>query len=406
MDEMIFYPIKVSVCMIMLYGIYVLTLNRETHFGFNRIYLLFSIIISLIIPLLNIPLYSGANETGFAGIMQTVLVGSDNVLNSGNVMSSLNYITLIYLAGLIILFLRFTVRFISLILTRRQCNIEEKDGLYIALCKKRIAPFSFIRTIFIDDETKKDEQLDKIIMHEAVHARQLHSLDIIFAESICLLTWFNPVSWMIKAALKETHEYLADTGVSEQTPGYAEYFLLLTRNIIGVQPGLANNFNKSLTLKRMNMMKKPRSGRLSLLKALPVLPVLVLLFVIFSCQNSKDEMKPQTISASQNNEKSKVAADKMPEYPGGQEAMMNFLRNNVKYPESARKNGIQGKVLVTFTVSKTGKPEKFRIMEKGNELLDKEAVRVMSLMPNWVPGVNKGAPVDVELTLPIKFTLK
>ncbi len=405
MAELITYPLKVSVCMILLYGFYIMILHRETHFRFNRIYLLFSIIISVIIPLLNIPYYSDNAGTGFTNILQTVQVGSDTVFISKNSMSPSQYIIIIYLTGFIILSIRFIARFISLAIIRRQCTIEKKNGLYIALCKKKIAPFSFFQTIFIDERTIDDEQFDKIIMHETVHIQQLHSFDIIFAEIICLLTWFNPVSWMIKAALKETHEYLADSGVSEQTSGSAEYFLLLIRNAIGVQPGLANNFNKSLTLKRLNMMKKPRSGRLSMLKALPVLPVIALLFMIFSCSNSSGELKSENTSSTKKCEKTDTTIDKMPEFPGGQVAMTKFIMDNVKYPEAAKKNGIEGKVLVAFTVTKTGKIDKIIVSQKVNDLLDAEAVRVISTMPDWIPGKNKGATVDVKMILPIVFKL-
>lgn len=153
-------------------------------------------------------------------------------------------------------------------------------------------------------------------------------------------------------------------------------------------------------------MKKPRSRRLSILKALPVLPLLILLFMAFSCSNSIDDSKSQNSTVVQKAEKADTTIDKMPEFPGGQEAMSKFIIDNVKYPETAKKSGTEGKVFVTFTVAKTGKLEKIRISQKGNELLDNEAIRVMSAMPNWTPGEDKGAPVDVEMTLPIAFKLK
>lgn len=405
MAELITYLFNVSVCMTMLYGIYVLTLKKETSFRFNRFYLLFSILVSLIIPLLNFSFDSANQETGFAGILQTVQVGPDSVLKTENILSSANFIGIIYMAGVFILLVRFASRIISLVLLRRQCITENRNRIKIALCKKRIAPFSFFNTIFMDEKMMNDEQLDKIIIHETVHIQQMHSLDIIFAELFCIVTWFNPFSWMIKSALKETHEYLADSGVSEQTPSQAEYFLLLIRNAIGVQPGLANNFNKSLTLKRLNMMKKPRSGRLSILKALPVLPLLALLFMVFSCSNSSGDLKSQNPSESQKTETTEITIDKMPEFPGGQDAMTKFILNNVQYPEEAKKEGIQGKVLVSFTVTKTGKLEKIKVKEKVNDLLDAEAVRVVTAMPDWTPGENKGAAVDAEMTLPINFKL-
>lgn len=402
MTEIVIYLVKVSVCMIVLYGLYALTLNKETHFSFNRFYLLISIIISLIIPLLNIPFSSNNPETGFEFVMQTIQVSSDKVFTKSNSNTSANIVAIIYLTVLLILSVRFAYRFVSLFYIRRKCQVEKKNGIYVALCKNHIAPFSFFRTIFIDEKTIRDEHADKIILHETIHIRQLHSFDVIFAETICLLTWFNPVSWMIKSALKETHEYLADSEVSEQAHGSAEYFLLLIKNAVGVQPGLANNFNKSLTLKRLNMMKKNRSGRLSILKALPVLPVLIMLFIAFSCGNNADDLKSQNASECQKN----LKVEKMPEFPGGQEAMTKFIVDNVKYPEAARKNGIQGKVMVTFTVTKCGKLDKINVTQKVNELLDAEAIRVISAMPDWVPGEDKGAAVDVQMTLPISFKLE
>jgi TonB family protein len=405
MSELITYTIKVSVCLILFYGLYVLTLKKETHFTFNRWYLLFSMIISLIIPILHFSYETVSMQTSFTQMLQTVQVASDKGFIARQGISPAYYVTIIYLAGLVILSVRFITRFISILFIRRHCIIERKDRLNIALCNKHVAPFSFFHTIFIDKKMLNDRQMDKIILHETIHIRQLHSLDIIFTETICILTWFNPVSWMIKSALKETHEYLADVGVSEQMPGSAEYFLLLIRNAVGVQPGLANNFNKSLTLKRLKMMKKPRSGRLSLLKALPVIPVVVLLLMTFSCSNKADELKSQNSATSQKDDKTMAPVDKMPEFPGGQEAMTKFLLDNIKYPEAAKKNGIEGKVYVSFTITKSGKTDHIKILKKGNELLDTEAIRVVSVMPVWIPGKNKGTPVDVEITLPIYFKL-
>jgi TonB family protein len=406
MADLLIYLVKVSVGMVLLYGLYLLLLKKDTHFSFNRSYLMISLIIPFIIPLFNIPINSGTTKTVFGSILQTVQVNSDNEIIPKDSMLSTYYFAIIYFTVLAILFIRFAARLISLKLLRHKCMIEKKDGVYIALCKKQIAPFSFLRTIFIEKKEMNDDQFDKIIMHEKVHIRQLHSIDILIAEILCMLTWFNPAGWKIKAALKETHEYLADSGVSEQTHDSAGYFMLLIKNAIGVQPGLANNFNKSLTLKRLNMMKKNRSGRLSRLKALLVLPVLAFLFMAFACSNSPGELKKANSNETQKNEKTTTTIDKMPEYPGGQEAMTKFILDNVKYPEAAKTAGIEGKVLVTFTVTKTGKLEKIRVTQKVNDLLDAEAIRVVSMMPDWIPGEDKGVAVDVEMTLPIAFKLK
>jgi len=290
MAEIIIYLVKVSVCLIFLYGIYVFALNKETYFRFNRFYLLSAIIISFVIPLISIPLSGRNSETGFSYMLQSVQVIPEKIFVTGNATSVIYYIIIIYLAGFTFFSVRFLLRIISLFIIRHNCRIEKQDGLYIALCKNKMASFSFLNTIFIDESTIKDELSGNVVLHETIHIRQLHSIDILFSEIACIITWFNPASWLIKSALKETHEYLADYGVSKLTNNSSEYFRLLTKNIIGIQPALANNFNKSLTLKRLNMMKKRRSGRLSLLKALPVLPVAGLLFMAFSCSNSTDKM--------------------------------------------------------------------------------------------------------------------
>jgi TonB family protein len=405
MTDLLICSLKASVCLVVLYIPFFLVLKKETHFGFNRTYLLLSMVVSFFLPLIEIPLIrSGNSGAGFSAMLAAVQVDGSEFEATNNGVSVLKIGVLVYLLGLIFFSIRFISMLISVISIHRHCNSENIRGLKIAKCDYEIAPFSFLRTIYIFDEKNDENQLDKIIAHEAVHVRQLHSLDVLAAEIICLLTWFNPVCWIIKAALKETHEYLADSGVSEQSSGSAEYFLLLIRNAIGVQPGLANNFNKSLTLKRLIMMKKPRSGRLSRLKAMLAIPLLTLLFIAFSCNNKANDAN-STNSSSQLTEKTDGAIDKMPEFPGGQEALTKFIIDNVKYPEAAKKNGTQGKVLVSFVVTKTGKLDKIEISQKVDDLLDAEALRVIKAMPDWVPGEDNGAKVEVEMILPISFKL-
>lgn len=404
MDELMIYLIKSSVCLMLLFGLYQLALRRETFFRFNRAYLLFSLGISFLIPLIGIHYQPANDDTGISGVLEVIQVGQGPAMIANNSGPTWHLITIVYLSVMGILFFRLLYRLSMLILMRRQSIIEKKDGLYIALCRRQVAPFSFFRTVFIDGSSNEQNLLDKVLMHETVHIRQFHSLDIIISEINCLLTWFNPASWMIKAALKETHEYLADSGVSEQTPDSTEYFMLLVRNSIGVQPGLANNFNKSLTFKRLEMMKKTRSGRLSLLKALPVLPLVALMLMAFSCKSNADDTLPQNTNTPPAEEK-EATLSKIPEYAGGQEALIKFIIENVKYPADAKKNNIQGTVYVTFTVSKTGKVTNAKVIKPVDKLLDAEAIRVVSGMPDWIPGEDKGAAVDVEMTLPVAFKL-
>ncbi|MBR1716022.1 MAG: energy transducer TonB [Paludibacteraceae bacterium] len=96
----------------------------------------------------------------------------------------------------------------------------------------------------------------------------------------------------------------------------------------------------------------------------------------------------------------------MPSFPGGQEALLYFLSQNVKYPPTAQENGIQGKVVVQFVVAKDGKIEEVEVLRSGGDpSLDREAVRIIKSMPRWEPGKRRGKPIRVKYTIPVNFRL-
>ena len=96
----------------------------------------------------------------------------------------------------------------------------------------------------------------------------------------------------------------------------------------------------------------------------------------------------------------------MPEFPGGVRAMLDFIKKNIQYPEIARKNGIQGRVIVGVVVDKNGSVTNLTILKSIDPYLDKEAIRVISSMPKWTPGVQNGKKVRVKFTVPVSFRLQ
>lgn len=98
--------------------------------------------------------------------------------------------------------------------------------------------------------------------------------------------------------------------------------------------------------------------------------------------------------------------EKMPEYPGGQAALFEYLSTNVKYPADAEKKKVEGRVLVTFIVNTDGSITDIELVRKAFPSLDAEAVRVISGMPKWIPGEQKGQKVRVKYTVPLTFRLK
>lgn len=96
----------------------------------------------------------------------------------------------------------------------------------------------------------------------------------------------------------------------------------------------------------------------------------------------------------------------MPQFPGGQTAMLKYIMENIKYPKQIMEEGIQGRVTVSFIVEKDGRVSNVRLLRSVQPLLDKEAVRVVKSMPKWSPGKHNGKPVRVRFNLPVMFKLK
>ena len=102
-----------------------------------------------------------------------------------------------------------------------------------------------------------------------------------------------------------------------------------------------------------------------------------------------------------------VVVEKMPEFPGGQQALFKYLSENVKYPVIAQENGIQGRVICQFVVNRDGSIVDVEVVRSGGDpSLDKEAIRVIKSMPKWKPGKQRGKPVRVKYTVPVNFKLQ
>lgn len=300
--------------------------------------------------------------------------------------------------------------------------------------------FSFFKFIALPQQLAHSDDADTIAMHERAHSRQWHTLDIMLADILCAVFWINPVAWMYRKSLKETHEYLADAAVKEQYCDIGRYQMLLLNNAVGTQMGLANCFNQSLTLKRLIMLTKKPSTRIKKCNATILIPITAILLLVFACNKNQEnseksglnETKPvieesvipdnttdqseQNLKEAQlkqqqyNEQKDKekdiyTVVEQMPTYPGGEKAMIDFLITNLKYPQSAKDKGIEGVVYVQFVVLESGNVDQVQILKGTNPQLDEEALRVVNAMPKWNPGTEKGKAVKVKYNLPIKFAL-
>ena len=154
--------------------------------------------------------------------------------------------------------------------------------------------------------------------------------------------------------------------------------------------------------KKINFIKEIRSIEQQLYgKAMMIVGVSVLL-TLSSCDKDDDDISdPDPVT-----EIVDETVDQMASYPGGTPALMDFLKENIKYPEQAEREGIEGRVVAGFIVERDGSVSNIEIIKSVHPLLDAEVVRVLSLMPNWIPGKQHGIPIRVRYSMPVTFRLQ
>lgn len=164
-------------------------------------------------------------------------------------------------------------------------------------------------------------------------------------------------------------------------------------------------------------MTKTKTKKAALLKMVIVVPAALILTLIFSIsvtdrviaqtdsEAKKVEKAQEPVTKSQKDEEIFTVVEEMPSFPGGKDAMFKFISTNIKYPESARKNGVHGRVFISYVVEKDGKINDVEIIRGFDKECDAEALRVVKMMPNWNPGKEKGKAVRTKFNLPIAFML-
>jgi TonB-dependent SusC/RagA subfamily outer membrane receptor len=200
---------------------------------------------------------------------------SDTSLNGWNILS------LLIITGMLVLFIRLIVQYISFRRMKKKATFISDEGIHLYQVNEPIIPFSFGNAVFINRHQHTEKELEEIIRHEFVHVKQRHSIDIIFSEILCLLNWYNPFTWMIRAAIRQNLEFVADNQVLENGINKKQYQYLLLKVIGDNQFSIAQKFNFSSLKKRIAMMNKNKSAQLHLLRFLFVLPVLAVILVSF-----------------------------------------------------------------------------------------------------------------------------
>lgn len=429
------YILKSSVCLTIFYLFYKLLLSRDTFHRFNRIALLSLIMLSVIIPFCEITLEE-------ATAIQRPVMDLENLLAAVSMRTSaesasqpvwLRVMVIAYIIGGILTLCQFAYSFYALFRLMRQGTPKLVDGIHLILMDQPVVPFSWMRTIVISRKDFEESGIE-IMTHEMAHIKARHSIDLLISEICILFHWFNPSVWLLRQELQNIHEYETDESVLNQGVDAKRYQLLLIKKAVGAQrfTSMANSFNHSSLKKRITMMKKKKSSSWACAKYLYVLPLAACAMAAFArpevsapleqisnakitdfaailemrgAEKSDNLVAIDTVSPASTQEGVFDVVEQMPQFPGGNEAMMKFVTQNLKYPTEAHQKGIRGNVIVRFVVREDGTVTDAEVVRHADPLLEAEALRVVSLMPRWKPGRQNGKAVPVRSSLPVVFRL-
>jgi TonB family protein len=420
------YLLLVNIYLVLFYGFYVLLLRRETFFQLNRVYLVAAALLSFFIPLIqsdwvrNLFITQRVQYTiynspvmfyQFTPIQHTQITFGQVVM-------------VVYLIGIVFLVGRFAWQLFKL-------------GKIIGQPQPGTA-YSFFKKVSLGNNLANHKA---IAAHEQAHAGQWHSADILMIEMVMIINWFNPVVYFYRFAIKYIHEFIADRQAIKSGTDKADYALLLLSQTFNTPAHRLVNpfFNHSLLKQRIMMLQKNKSNRVALAKYGLSAPLFILMLVLSSATitNSRTVrlfndkagemfLIPATTGAgeidagdidgrnsafsqvqhpTQKDDKIFSAVEHVPEFPGGINAFGKYLAKSIRYPSNARKNNVQGRVIISFVVEKDGSLSNVRVARGVESDIDAEASRVIRKSPKWTPGKQNGHLVRVAYSVPIAFTL-
>ena len=280
------YCLKLSVSLALVSLFYQLVLRKLTFYNWNRYYLLGYSLLSFFVAFIDVSPVLQQNEWAATPIVQWVplLDGKEIVMKNsdGPGFSTVwNIVRLLLVTGMGVMFFRLLFQLFSFRRMMKKAKFISAEGMKFYQVNDPIIPFSFGNSIFINPHLHTEKELKEIIRHEFVHVKQRHSVDIILSEIICLLNWYNPFSWLLRASIRQNLEFIADDRVLQNGINKKEYQYLLLKVIGNNQFSIAQKFNFSSLKKRIAMMNKLKSARLNLVRFLFVLPLVVALLLAF-----------------------------------------------------------------------------------------------------------------------------
>lgn len=350
---------------------YRLLLERRTDFRWCRLYLVVLPLLSVVIPLLEIPLWPAK-----AALMPTVTIGDGGAVAAGEVVTEQTpIITLagvvlsLYCAGVAALIVLLVYQWWRIQKLERDAEVGYVDGVRVVRTSVAVASFSFFRTIYVNRNTSA-EDLAVIIKHECSHIAHRHSYERLAMELQKALLWWNPFVWYAARLLTEVEEFEADRDVLCGGEDRTIYIQIIFKQMFGYSPEIANSLRDSLTKKRFIMMTTNFRSRYARLRQAAILPLMLALVVAFGttarAAQEQDGKKLVVISNSDKPNPIYLVDGKVVESIEGVDANMIASISVFKSETEELKERLQGTIVSAEEVEKRGiviiemiKPENF-----------------------------------------------
>lgn len=312
MKQFLLYFIQVIISSGILYGFYHFVLRNTLFHKYNRYYLLASVLLSVFVPFLNIPIYFSGNNHTTNGIVNTIFYfgmdqGKEVVVSINKSMTKVDgfnwsqILLIAYIFITLLAFLRMIVSLIKITNLKRKYPVEKIDSISFYKTNEPGTPFSFFNALFwnnkIELHSPKGQQ---IFRHEIFHIRQLHTVDVLFLKMVSALFWINPFFHLIKKETKAIHEFLADEFAIQSSDKW-QYAELLLMQALQTRHSIVNPFFHNQIKRRIAMIQNSTTTGKQYLRKLLTLPALAIVLALFAFnykarRNEKQQLQVSTVT--------------------------------------------------------------------------------------------------------------
>lgn len=428
MSNIYLYLLKSIISFSFFYSFYLIFLRKETFFQLNRYYLLSTLFFSVLTPLAEFNFFSNQVNTISELVYSTFAVQAPtSVRNPTQTALNLQQIlSIIYISGTVFFLLRFLSKLIHIIYIVRRFGIVRQNNLRTVYLDGDQSPFNFFNILFLSRNQSETATYNEIIDHEKIHLIQYHSIDLLIMEILTIVFWLNPFIWLYKISIRTVHEYLADEGVILKGYDKINYQkLLITQSVGNPIFDITNYFNYSRLKNRFKMITKEKSKKVFTMKYLGVIPLMFLSFMFFS-------LNFNNVAIAQDKEGVSIKElDNSTEFTVETEKARKYIAKTVRYPKEAAKQNSQGRIFVKCIIDKSGNVTEVGIGNKklpgtwngldevvivtlasdqnsdkkpgSLKSLEKEAIRVVSSLPDFSPAILNKKKVQCNLIFVINF---